>query len=91
VGLSKKSNLIDSDDAIILVMGSNFFIIGFVFHFDSAIHSVKLLSSALEFSAPYLGISFSIIFLAIGLTFFMFFIYSWLTKRSRNKIQQKIS
>ena len=79
--LSKKFNSIDSDDIIVLVMGSTFSLIAFGFFYDSTIQSLKTMSSAVEFWTPDLGIWLCIAFFAMGLSFFTFYIASVLRKR----------
>ena len=69
--------LIDPDNAIVLLMGSTFSVIGVVFFYDSTIQSLKTMNS----TTPDLGIWLCITFFAMGLPFFTFFIVSGLRKR----------
>ena len=79
--LSTKLKAIDSDSAILLVMGLTFFLIGFTYFYDFKIHSINTLSTDVDIPAPYLGI-LPIAFLVIWLSFFAFFVISWLKKPS---------
>ncbi|HEY7696595.1 MAG TPA: hypothetical protein VH797_10915 [Nitrososphaeraceae archaeon] len=76
-----KSKLIDSDGAILLIIGSTFSMIGFVYYYDFHISSINSLNSDIAFPAPYLGI-IPVIFLASGSFFIVFFLVLWFRNRS---------